>query len=169
MVNKPSLIPEEKIISKIIVIREEKVLLDVHLAELYEVETSVLKQAVRRNMDRFPDEFMYELTNSEVDDVVSQNVIPHKKYFGGAVPYAFTEAGVAMLSSVLKSGKAVEVNIAIMRIFVALRKMAVNYEEIMKKLHQMELEYGEKFSSVFEALERLFTPENSPRKKIGFK
>ena len=169
MANKPNLIPEEKIISKIIVIREEKVLLDVHLAELYDVETRVLKQAVRRNLDRFPDDFMYELTDDEVDDVVSQNVIPHRKYFGGAVPYAFTEAGVAMLSSVLKSGKAVEVNIAIMRTFVALRKMAVNYEEIMKKLHQMEQEYGEKFSMIFNALERLFTPEAPPRKKIGYK
>ncbi len=169
MSNKPSLIPEEKIISKIIVIREEKVLLDVHLAELYGVETRVLKQAVKRNLDRFPDDFMYELTDDEVDDVVSQNVIPHRKYFGGAVPYAFTEAGVAMLSSVLKSGKAVEVNIAIMRTFVALRKMAVNYDELMQKLHHMEKEYGEKFSMIFDVLERLFTPENPPRKKIGYK
>jgi hypothetical protein len=92
---------EAIIASKIITIREEKVILDVHLAELYEVETRVLKQAVRRNKDRFPDDFMYELTDTEMEDVVSQNVIPSKRHLGGAVPFAFTENGVAMLSSVL--------------------------------------------------------------------
>lgn len=165
----PHLIPEEKILSKIIFIREEKVLLDLHLAELYSVETRSLKQAVRRNKTRFPEDFMFSLTDEEVDLVVSQNVIPHRKYFGGASPYAFTEAGVAMLSSVLRSEKAVQVNIAIMRTFVALRKMAVNYEEISRKLKQMEQEYDEKFSMVFEALDRLFTPSTSQRNRIGYK
>lgn len=108
---------EAVIASKIITIRDEKVILDVHLAELYEVETRVLKQAVRRNRERFPADFMYELTNAEIEEVVSQNVIPSKKYFGGAVPYAFTENGVAMLSGVLNSKKAIDINIAIMRAF----------------------------------------------------
>ena len=103
-----SLILHEAIIaSKIITIREEKVILDVHLAELYEVETRVLKQAVRRNRDRFPVDFMYELIDDEIEYVVSQNVIPSKRHLGGAVPFAFTENGVAMLSSVLTSKRAI--------------------------------------------------------------
>ena len=118
------IIPEERILNKIIQIREEKVILDVHLAELYGVETRTLKQAVKRNLGRFPDDFMFELTENEIDSVVSQNVIPHRKYFGGAFPYAFTEPGVAMLSSVLKSDTAVAVNIAVIRTFVMLRKIS---------------------------------------------
>ena len=164
-----NLIPEERIVGKIMIIRGERVILDVHLAELYGVETRVLKQAVKRNLNRFPPDFMFELNEEEMDSMVSHSVIPHRKYFGGASPFAFTEPGVAMLSSVLKSNKAVEMNIAIIRTFVALRKMATNYEEIMHKLHQMEQEYGEKFSMVVSALERLFIPENPPRKKIGFR
>ncbi|MEM6264767.1 MAG: ORF6N domain-containing protein [Bacteroidota bacterium] len=121
-----SILPKEKVISKIIVLRKEKVMLDVHLAELYGVQTRVLKQAVRRNIERFPEDFMFELTPEEIEQVVSQNVIPSKSHLGGAVPFGFTEAGVAMLSSVLKSKKAIEVNVAIMRTFVKLRKMAVN-------------------------------------------
>ena len=96
------IVPQERILKKIILLRNEKVILDVHIAELYGVETRVLKQTVKRNLNRFPPDFMYELTENEIDFVVSQNVIPHKKYFGGASPYAFTETGVAMLSSILK-------------------------------------------------------------------
>lgn len=163
------IIPEEKIIKKIILIREEKVILDVHLAELYGVETRTLKQAVKRNLDRFPDDFLYELTDQEIEEVVSQNVIPHKKYFGGATPYAFTETGVAMLSSVLKSGRAVEMNIAIIRTFVALRKMALNYSEIMNKLEKMEAEHDGKFKEIYEALNHLLNPPTPPHREIGFK
>lgn len=168
MSKKQVVIPEERILNKILVIREEKVILDVHLAELYGVETRVLKQAVRRNLDRFPEDFMYELTDVEIDEVVSQNVIPHKKYFGGAAPYAFTETGVAMLSSVLKSDKAVEMNIAIMRTFVAMRKMALNHRDIMKKLEEMKAENDKKFKDIYAALEYLLSPQNPPRKAIGF-
>src|SRR5580704_11340154 len=114
---------EEKIIKKIVHLRDEKVIMDVHLAELYGVETRALKQAVRRNINRFPADFMFKLTAKEVERVVSQNVIPHKKYLGGSQPFAFTETGVAMLSSVLKSQAAIEMNIAIMRTFAALRKV----------------------------------------------
>jgi hypothetical protein len=108
-----SLIPEERIAGKILLLRTEKIMLDFHLAELYGIETRALKQAVKRNMDRFPYDFMFELTEIEVDNLVSQNVIPSKSYLGGALPYAFTETGVAMLSSVLKSKQAVEINILI--------------------------------------------------------
>jgi hypothetical protein len=123
------LIPEEKIIKCIFLLRGEKVMMDVHLAELYQVETRVLKQAVRRNRDRFPDDFMFELSDREVDLVVSQSVIPSKQYLGGAIPFAFTEAGIAMLSSVLKSKRAIEMNISIVRTFIFLRRMASDYEK----------------------------------------
>ncbi len=96
-------IAEEKIIRKIVFLRQEKVILDVHLAELYKVETRALKQAVRRNMERFPEDFMFKLSDKEIKLVVSQNVIPHKKYLGGAAPFAFTESGVAMFKSPKKS------------------------------------------------------------------
>jgi hypothetical protein len=99
------LIPQEQIISKIVVLREEKVLLDVHLAEIYGVETRTLKQAVRRNADLFPEDFMFVLTQQEIEAVVSQSVIPSKKHLGGSIPFAFTETGVAMLSSVMSSVK----------------------------------------------------------------
>jgi hypothetical protein len=161
---------EEKIIQKIVVLRDEKVILDIHLAELYQVETRALKQAVRRNMERFPaDDFMFELTDNEVDAVVSQNVIPHKKYLGGARPFAFTEAGVAMLSSVLKSRVAIEMNIAIMRTFVALRKVATNYQELMYILSEMRSQYDAQFEEVYAALEKLIHPPQEPRPRIGFR
>ena len=99
------IIPQEQIIQKIMLLREEKVMLDVHFAEMYGVETRALKQAVRRNFDLFPDDFMFELTPEEIDIVVSQNVIPSRKHLGGSAPFAFTETGVAMLSSVLKANE----------------------------------------------------------------
>lgn len=162
-------VPEEKIIHKVISLREEKVILDVHLAALYGVETRALKQAIRRNHGRFPKDFMFELTDEEIDTVVSQNVIPHKKYLGGARPFAFTEAGVAMLSSVLKSQTAIEMNIAIMRTFVALRKLTVNYKEVMKVLDEMRTQYDNRFEEIYRVLEHLINPPQTSRRKIGFK
>ncbi len=160
---------EEKIIRKIVLLRDEKIILDVHLADLYGVETRVLKQAVRRNLDRFPNDFMFELTEDEIETVVSQNVIPHKKYLGGAVPFAFTETGVAMLSSVLKSPKAIEMNIAIMRIFISLRKIATNYKDVMQILNEMRSQYDSQFTELYNALSKLINPPQEPRKRIGFK
>jgi hypothetical protein len=162
-------IVEEKIIKRIVVLREEKVILDVDLAKLYGVETRVLKQAVRRNIERFPADFMFELTPEEVDSVVSQNVIPHKKYLGGAVPFAFTETGVAMLSSVLKSQTAIDMNIAVIRAFVALRKVASNYKEIMNVLTEMRLRYDTRFDEHYAALDQLMNPPQEQRTRIGFK
>jgi len=163
------LIPEERILRKIVVLRDEKIILDIDLAEMYGVETRALKQAVRRNSDRFPEDFMFELTEEEVLQVVSQNVIPSKSHLGGAVPFAFTENGVAMLSSVLKSKKAIEMNLTIIRTFVALRKMAINYKDIMMKLEKMEALYDDKFKEIYTALKYLLTPPQEPRKRIGFK
>lgn len=165
-----NIIPNERIINRIVIIRGEKVILDLHLAKLYEVETRTLKQAVRRNMERFPEDFMFELTEDEIDSVVSQNVIPSKKFFGGAAPFAFTETGVAMLSSVLRSKKAIEMNVAIVRTFVQLRKLANNYEEIMNKVRQMESQYNHQFAEIYQALHQLMSkPEEKPRKQIGYR
>lgn len=168
MAKKQITVIEETIIKKILLLREEKVLLDVHLAELYGVETRVLKQAVRRNADRFPEDFMFELSEEEIELVVSQNVIPHKKFLGGAKPFAFTETGVAMLSSVLKSKQAIEMNIAIMRTFIALRKIALNYKEIMQLLTEMGKKYDQQFAEVYNALAHLIHPPQPSRRKIGF-
>ena len=167
-VNKIAVV-EEKIIKKIVFLRDEKIILDVHLAELYGVETRVLKQAVRRNIDRFPEDFMFELTEDEIETVVSQNVIPHKKFLGGATPFAFTETGVAMLSSVLKSASAIKMNIAIMRTFIALRKVAANYTEIMQILTEMRNQYDKRFAELYNALNKLINPPQPPRQRIGFK
>ena len=142
-----SLIPK-RIINKIIAMRDEKVMLDVHLAELYGIETRALKQAVRRNIERFPKDFMFELTDNEVDILASQNVIPSRKHVGGAAPFAFIETGVAMLSSVLKSKQAVEINIAIIRAFVMLRKMLFNYKELLKKQEEIERKLSEHSSQI---------------------
>jgi hypothetical protein len=128
--------------SKLYTLRGQVVMLDRDLAEMYCVETRVLKQAVRRNIFRFPVDFMFELLAVEVDAMVSQNVIPRKGVFGGALPFAFTEQGVAMLSSVLKSRTAIEINISIMRAFVAVRQLVVNrpadrLEELRQYVEEM--------------------------------
>ncbi|MFM2038784.1 MAG: hypothetical protein RL432_1723 [Bacteroidota bacterium] len=115
----------DQIKNSILEIRGIKVILDFELAKLYEVETRVLKQAVRRNIDRFPSDFMFQLTEIEMQHLVSQNVIPTLNHFGGAKPFAFTEQGIAMLSSVLKSKKAIHMNISIMRAFVMMRQWAI--------------------------------------------
>lgn len=164
-----SIMPDERIIQRIFLVRDEKVMLDFHLAELYQVETRALKQAVKRNSERFPEDFMFELTTKEIDLMVSQNVIPSKKYLGGALPYAFTESGVAMLSSVLKSKRAVSVNIAIIRSFILLRKIAANYKEIMDKLNELENSYDNKFKEIYKAINYLINPPDKVRRQIGFK
>jgi hypothetical protein len=162
------LIPEERIIQRIFLLRNEKVMLDVHLAELYQVETRALKQAVRRNRSRFPDDFMFELSEKEIELVVSQNVIPSRQYLGGAVPYAFTEFGVAMLSSVLKSKRAVEMNIVIIRTFILLRRIAANYQEVMRKLEIMEKKYEGRFRQIYKTLNYLINPPAGEKRPIGF-
>ena len=160
--------------NKIYEIRGQKVMLDFDLAEMYEVETRTLKQAVRRNINCFPADFMFELTDKEVDHMVSQNVIPSKSYFGGAMPFAFTEQGVAMLSSVLKSKKAVEVNIIIMRTFVIVRRYALSHKDLTGKLKKLERKYNKQFKDVYEAINYLLKKdkqetEQRERQRIGFK
>lgn len=159
---------DKEIAQSIIQLRGDRIILDLHLAQMYEVETRVLKQQVKRNLDRFPEDFMFELTDSEIEFIVSQNVIPNKGILGGAKPMAFTEQGVAMLSSVLRSKRAVEVNIAIMRTFVHVRRILVDNEELARKLNQFEKKYDEQFQVVFSAIKNLIEKRNLPRNPIGY-
>jgi len=166
-----ALVPVEAIEGKILLIRGQKVMMSTHLAELYGVETRVLNQAVKRNINRFPEDFMFQLNNFEADQLVSQNVIPHRKYFGGSLPYAFTEQGVAMLSSVLNSERAVQVNIAIMRAFVKLREMLSTHKELAHKLAQLERKiekHDENIKLIFNAIRQLMAPPEPKKRKIGF-
>ncbi|WP_299553015.1 ORF6N domain-containing protein [Seonamhaeicola sp.] len=160
---------DKDIAKNIIPLRNDRIILDIHLAQMYEVETRALKQQVRRNLDRFPEDFMFELNASEIDLMVSQNVIPNKGVLGGAKPMAFTEQGVAMLSSVLRSKKAVEVNIAIMRTFVHVRRILEDNQELAKQVKQLEKKYDEQFQIVFNAIKKLIEKKNPPRNPIGYK
>jgi phage regulator Rha-like protein len=164
------MLPIESIASKIYFIRDHKVMLDRDLAELYGVETKVFKQAVRRNKERFPDDFLFVLTNQEVRNLRSQIVTSS---WGGTryPPMAFTEQGVAMLSSVLNSKRAIDVNIAIMRTFVKMRGILANNKEFAGKLKKMEeqlAEHEEQFLVVFEAIKQMLKEEEKPKRKIGF-
>jgi len=167
-------LPFERILNNILLIRGEKVMLDLHLSELYGVETRALKQAVRRNMELFPDDFMFILEENEIELLVSQNVIPSRQFLGGALPFAFTETGVAMLSGVLKSKRAKEMNIAIMRAFIMLRKMLldtsvlrIEMEEIKKHIRNQDKNIELLFSYLDEFIENQNNPK--PRTKIGYK
>jgi hypothetical protein len=160
-----------KIEQLIYLIRGNKVILDSDLAQLYGVETRALKQAVRRNRKRFPADFMFELTKEEDNSLRSQNVIlkrgKHSKY----LPFAFTEQGVAMLSSVLNSERAITVNIEIMRVFVRLREMLATHKELASKFEKLEKcidVHDEQFQVVFEAIKALMKEEEKPKRKIGF-
>ena len=155
--------------NKIHEIRGHKVMLDFDLAELYKTETRVLKQAIRRNLSRFPSDFMFTLTETDVNQLVSQSVIPSKSYLGGALPFAFTEQGVAMLSSVLNSDKAIEINIAIMRTFVTIRQFSLSYAELKTRIEEIE----NQFPDIYKALNYLVEKDNNPkptleRNKIGY-
>lgn len=180
MAGKNTLIATESIETKILFIRGQKVMLDEDLAALYEVEIKVLNQAVKRNFDRFPDDFMFQLTadeyaglrcQSDTSSLRSQIVTlksgrgRHRKY----LPYAFTEQGVSMLSSVLRSGRAIQVNIEIMRAFVRLRQMLASNAELSRKLIALEKKYDIQFKAVFDAIRQLMSP-SEPKKKspIGF-
>ena len=162
-----AIVPAEVISSKITLIRGLKVMLDRDLAELYAVETRALNQAVSRNIERFPADFMFELTRDEFFNLRSQFMTSS---WGGTryLPLAFTEQGVAMLSSVLKSDRAIQVNIQIMRTFTQLRKMLSTHEELKSKIESMEKKYDQQFQIVFEAIKQLLPEEEKSKKKIGF-
>lgn len=158
--------------NKIFEIRGQRVMLDFDLAELYEVETRALKQAVKRNISRFPSDFMFELTKSEWQEVITIcDNLPQTVKFSPALPFAFTEQGVAMLSSVLRSQKAIEVNISIMRAFVTLRQYALGYAELNRKLEEFMVETNMQFSDIYQALTELASQKeqkDKPRRRIGY-
>ena len=160
--------------NKIFEVRSCRVMLDYHLAELYQVETRALKQAVKRNIERFPGDFMFALTQEEANLLlsigVSQNVIPPAYNFGVAMPMAFTEQGVAMLSSVLRSKVAIEVNISIMRAFVLMRQMAIGYEELLRRIEELEVSTDAQFNELYQALTQLLSQskQQKERRPVGF-
>ena len=165
-----SLIPVERIEKAIYLIRGEKVMLDRDLAALYGLATKALKQAVRRNLDRFPNDFMFVLNTNEFRNWRSQFVTSKADQKGlRYAPMAFTEHGILMLSSVLKSERAVQVNIEIMRAFVNLRRMLASNVELAGKLKELESKYDRQFKVVFDAIRRLMSPPPSARKPIGFR
>ena len=155
-------------------VRGCRVMLDYHLAELYQVETRALKQAVKRNIERFPSDFMFVLTQEEANLLlsigVSQNVIPPAYNFGVAMPMVFTEQGVAMLSSVLRSKVAIEVNISIMRAFVLMRQMAIGYEELSRRIEELEVSTDAQFNELYQALTQLLSQskQQKERRPVGF-
>jgi len=172
--NKELMIPDELVMNKIHMIRGQKVMLDNDLANLYDIETKRLKEAVRRNIDRFPEDFMFELTSSEFESLRSQIATlktgrgQHPKY----IPFAFTEQGVAMLSSVLKSETAIRVNIQIIRIFTRMREMILTHKDILLQLEKIEKKLAGHYDDIiliFQYLKQLLNPPQPLRPKIGFK
>jgi hypothetical protein len=178
MTKEMQILPDEAIVSKIYVIRGKKVMIDRDLAELYDVETRVLNQAVRRNEKRFPEDFMFQMSKEEMENWKSQIVISNNEKMGlRKSPLVFTEQGVAMLSSVLNSERAIMVNIQIIRVFTKLRELLTTHKEILQKLEQLErkdIEQDEKIMLIFDYLKQLEKVkqkelEQKNRPKIGFK
>ncbi len=155
--------------ASIYMLRNQKVMLSQELAELYRVEPRVLIQAVKRNMNRFPADFIFQLTKEEFDNLKSQNVTSTWGGVRRATPYAFTEQGVAMLSSLLRSERAVQVNIEIMRTFVKLREVLSTHKELESKLHSLETKYDDQFRVIFDAIRALMAPPDTVQRSIGFK
>lgn len=164
----PKTVTLERVEHRILLLRGHKVMLSTDLAELYGVEPRSLIQAVKRNAARFPGDFMFQLSGEETTSLRSQFVIlkrgQHQKY----LPYAFTEQGVAMLSSVLKSRRAVLVNVAIMRAFVRLRELLATHKDLARRLDALEQKYDAQFKGVFDAIRELMKPSEPPRRRIGF-
>lgn len=163
-------VPIERIERAIVIIRGQKVMLDSELAVLYEVPTKALNQAVRRNPERFPDDFMFRLTRDETVELNRSQIVtgPQKHRDPRFPPFAFTEQGVAMLSSVLRSERAAVVNIAIMRAFVHLRELLTSNADLARKFDDLEKKYDRQFRVVFDAIRQLMAPPTTPRKPIGF-
>ena len=163
---------DEIIMNKIHYIRKQKVMLDRDLAELYGVQAIRLREQVKRNIGRFPSNFMFQLTAKEVEAMVSQNAIPSKQQLGGFLPYAFTEHGVLMLASILKSDKAMSVSIRVIEIFVKMREILSTNKDILLQLQKIENKltaHDEDIQLIFEYLKKLLNPPQEPRQRIGFK
>ena len=164
-----TVVTDKDIISQIYFIWGKKGMLDFHIASLYEVETRTLKQHLKRNIKRFPDDFMFQLTELEWKEVITNCDNLGGAKFSPATPYAFTEQGVAMLAGILRSDKAIQVNIAVMRAFVKMRELIDSSKEISKKLEEMELKYDKQFKIVFDELRKIIVQKREPREPIGFK
>jgi hypothetical protein len=170
--NKSLVISDEILLSKIYFIRGKKVMLDRDLSVLYGVKTIRLREQVKRNFERFPEHFMFQLTEKEIDILVSQNAIPTKQHLGGYKPYAFTEHGLLMLANVLKSKKAIEVSIKIIEVFVKVRETLMLKKDVLLKLEKLErgvTDNKKDIKVIFTYLEELLNPPLPPRKQIGFK
>lgn len=164
--------PDEILMNKIYVIRHQKVMLDKDLAELYGVKAIRLREQVKRNKERFPENFMIQLTEQEVDSMVSQNAIPSKQSLGGTFPYAFTEHGILMLSNVLKNEKAIQMSIRIIEVFVKLRETLLLHKDISLLVEQIEKRVGkqdQRIDTLFNYLNKFLEKETQPRTEIGFK
>jgi len=166
-------IPDEVVFSKIYMVRGQKILFDFDLAALYGVETRVLKQSVKRNIARFPDDFMFQITKPEWLEVITIcDNLPEKAKFSPVTPYAFTEYGVVMLSSVLNSERAIKVNIEIIRIFTKIRKILLEEKDVLVRVEQVEKRFNkqdEKIELLFSYLHKFMDKEDEPRVRIGFK
>ncbi len=160
----PAVIPVERIASRIYLIRGQKVMLDRDLADLYQVRPTALRQQVKRNAGRFPDDFMFQLTEPEAKVLLSQNVIAKRHLLGGSMPYAFTEQGAAMLSAVLKSERAIAVSVAIMRTFVRLREILATHKDVARKVE----EHDHKITLLIEAVQKILAPESKKKNPIGY-
>jgi hypothetical protein len=177
MTNTSIALPDESIEDTILLIRGKRVILDHDLARLYDVSTKVLNQAVKRNLDRFPEDFMFQLTKAETEEWQRlkrsrSQIVTLNKSRGTNIkyqPYAFTEHGILMLSSVLKSPRAVQVNIQIMRTFVRLREMVASNQHLIERLDNLEAKYDAKFKVVFNAIRQLMNPTHGNRTPIGFR
>jgi hypothetical protein len=170
---KELMIPDELVMNKIYLVRGQKVMLDRDLAELYDVDTRRLKEAVRRNIDRFPEDFMFEMTPGELENWRSQFATSNSEKMGlRRPPFCFTEQGVAMLSSVLKSETAIHVNIRIIRVFTKMRELLLTHKDILLQLEKIEKKltgHDEDIELIFQYLKQLLNPPQSPRRKIGFR
>jgi len=164
----PMTIPMERVENRILTIRGHRVMLDADLAELYGVPTKRLNEAVRRNAARFPEDFMFQLTVDEAETLRSQFATSNGRGGRRYIPYVFTELGVAMLSSVLNSERAVQVNIAIMRAFVRLRELAASHKDVLRRLDEMEQKYDRQFKVVFDAIRALMEPPKTTTRRIGY-
>ena len=164
-----SLISSEKIESKILLIRGKKVMIDSDLAKLYGVKTKVLNQSVRRNIKRFPEDFMFQLTQEEKEEVVTICDHLDKLRFSHVLSCVFTEQGVSMLSSILNSERAILVNVEIIRTFTKLREMIENHKDLKKKIEEMESKYDKQFQMVFEAIKQLIEEPVKSKRRVGFR
>lgn len=172
MIRVNAAVSDQMLIEKKVIIRGQKVMFDRDLAELYGVKPIRLREQVKRNISRFPDNFMFQLTDAEVDLMVSHFAIPSKKHLGGSLPYVFTEHGVLMLSNVLKSERALVMSIRIIEIFVKLREALLSHKDILLKVERLERKVvtnDTDIKLIFEYLKELLDPQTEPMRKIGFR